>query len=319
MSRCIQHKRSINGILLLDKHQNISSNKILQKIKYIYNANKAGHTGTLDPLAVGMLPICFGEATKFSQFLLEAKKIYHVIAKLGQSTSTSDADGEIIEERPVSFSKIQLNYALTQLLGNSTQIPSMYSAIKYHGKPLYQYARQGIEIPRKTRNITIYKLQLINYKDNKLELEITCSKGTYIRTIIDNLGSSLGCGAHVTYLRRVQVANYSQDKMITVEQLQKIITNAKKVNIQPNVILDSLLLPIETVVSHLPVVNLTYVTAKQILHGQKVQLLDCSIKGMVRINIEKKCKFIGIGEVNNLGYLVPHRLLQLVDQNTNKE
>ena len=213
MSRPRRRGRDINGVLLLDKHQGLSSNDVLQKVKRIYNANKAGHTGALDPLATGMLPICLGESTKFSQFLLDADKRYRVIARLGQRTNTSDADGEVVQERPVEFSQEQLDAALEQFRGDSQQVPSMYSALKYQGKPLYEYARQGIEVPREARDITVYELQFIRWENDELELEIHCSKGTYIRTIIDDLGEVLGCGAHVIYLRRVQVSNYPSERM----------------------------------------------------------------------------------------------------------
>lgn len=164
MSRPRRRGRDINGVLLLDKHQGLSSNDVLQKVKRIYNANKAGHTGALDPLATGMLPICLGESTKFSQFLLDADKRYRVIARLGQRTNTSDADGEVVQERPVEFSQEQLDAALEQFRGDSQQVPSMYSALKYQGKPLYEYARQGIEVPREARDITVYELQFIRWE-----------------------------------------------------------------------------------------------------------------------------------------------------------
>ncbi len=240
MSRPRRRGRDINGVLLLDKPQGMSSNDALQKVKRIYNANRAGHTGALDPLATGMLPICLGEATKFSQYLLDSDKRYRVIARLGQRTDTSDADGQIVEERylldsdkryrviarlgqrtdtsdadgqiveerPVTFSAEQLAAALDTFRGDIEQIPSMYSALKYQGKKLYEYARQGIEVPREARPITVYELLFIRHEGNELELEIHCSKGTYIRTIIDDLGEKLGCGAHVIYLRRLAVSKY---------------------------------------------------------------------------------------------------------------
>ena len=179
MSRPRRRGRDINGVLLLDKPQGMSSNDALQKVKRIYNANRAGHTGALDPLATGMLPICLGEAMKFSQYLLDSDKRYRVIARLGQRTDTSDADGQIVEERPVTFSAEQLAAALDTFRGDIEQIPSMYSALKYQGKKLYEYARQGIEVPREARPITVYELLFIRHEGNELELEIHCSKGTY--------------------------------------------------------------------------------------------------------------------------------------------
>ncbi|MGL5762902.1 MAG: tRNA pseudouridine(55) synthase TruB, partial [Plesiomonas shigelloides] len=212
MSRPRRRGRDVHGILLLDKPQGITSNDALQKVKRLYNANKAGHTGALDPLATGMLPICLGEATKFSQYLLDSDKRYRVIAKLGQRTDTSDSDGEVIQERPVQVTAEQLDEALTHFRGDLQQIPSMYSALKYEGKPLYEYARQGIEVPRESRPITVYELTLIRFEGDEVELEVHCSKGTYIRTIVDDLGERLGCGAHVIYLRRLVVATYPMER-----------------------------------------------------------------------------------------------------------
>ncbi|WP_225639163.1 tRNA pseudouridine(55) synthase TruB [Candidatus Profftia sp. (ex Adelges kitamiensis)] len=311
MSRILRNSRNINGVLLLDKDLNISSNKVLQEVKSIYNAKKAGHTGTLDPLAEGMLPICFGESTKFAQFLLNAKKRYIVIARLGQKTSTADSTGKLIKECSVNFSQIQLDEALSQFRGNICQIPSMYSAIKNHGKPLYKYARQGLEVPRKARNITIYHLRCIRYQDNELELEIDCSKGTYIRTVIDDLGTLLGCGAHVIYLRRIQVSQYSSDLMVTLKSLQQIVTLAQEINIEQSIMLDSLLLPIDAAASHLPEVNITDIFATHIIQGKGVQIQAICLptEGMVRINAGNKRKFIGVGNLDNQGYLTPYRLV----------
>ena len=288
MSRPRRRGRDINGVLLLDKHQGLSSNDVLQKVKRIYNANKAGHTGALDPLATGMLPICLGESTKFSQFLLDADKRYRVIARLGQRTNTSDADGEVVQERPVEFTQEQLDAALEQFRGDSQQIPSMYSALKHQGKPLYEYARQGIDVPREARDITVYELQFIRWEGDELELEIHCSKGTYIRTIIDDLGEVLGCGAHVIYLRRVQVSNYPSERMVSLEQLQQMVAAAEEAGVEPRTVLDPLLLPMDTAASHLPEINLTDVVAAYVLQGQPVQVQGLPAEGMVRINVGEK-------------------------------
>ncbi|ANC39635.1 tRNA pseudouridine(55) synthase TruB [Hafnia alvei] len=309
MSRPRRRGRDINGVLLLDKHQGLSSNDVLQKVKRIYNANKAGHTGALDPLATGMLPICLGESTKFSQFLLDADKRYRVIARLGQRTNTSDADGEVVQERPVEFTQEQLDAALEQFRGDSQQIPSMYSALKHQGKPLYEYARQGIDVPREARDITVYELQFIRWEGDELELEIHCSKGTYIRTIIDDLGEVLGCGAHVIYLRRVQVSNYPSDRMVSLEQLQQMVAAAEEAGVEPRTVLDPLLLPMDTAASHLPEINLTDVVAAYVLQGQPVQVQGLPAEGMVRINVGEKRRFIGVGEVDDQGRLAPRRLV----------
>lgn len=309
MSRPRRRGRDINGVLLLDKHQGLSSNDVLQKVKRIYNANKAGHTGALDPLATGMLPICLGESTKFSQFLLDADKRYRVIARLGQRTNTSDADGEVVQERPVEFTQEQLDAALEQFRGDSQQIPSMYSALKHQGKPLYEYARQGIDVPREARDITVYELQFIRWEGGELELEIHCSKGTYIRTIIDDLGEVLGCGAHVIYLRRVQVSNYPSERMVSLEQLQQMVAAAEEAGVEPRTVLDPLLLPMDTAASHLPEINLTDVVATYVLQGQPVQVQGLPAEGMVRINVGEKRRFIGVGEVDDQGRLAPRRLV----------
>lgn len=309
MSRPRRRGRDINGVLLLDKHQGLSSNDVLQKVKRIYNANKAGHTGALDPLATGMLPICLGESTKFSQFLLDADKRYRVIARLGQRTNTSDADGEVVQERPVEFTQEQLVAALEQFRGDSQQIPSMYSALKHQGKPLYEYARQGIDVPREARDITVYELQFIRWEGDELELEIHCSKGTYIRTIIDDLGEVLGCGAHVIYLRRVQVSNYPSERMVSLEQLQQMVAAAEEAGVEPRTVLDPLLLPMDTAASHLPEINLTDVVAAYVLQGQPVQVQGLPAEGMVRINVGEKRRFIGVGEVDDQGRLAPRRLV----------
>lgn len=309
MSRPRRRGRDINGVLLLDKHQGLSSNDVLQKVKRIYNANKAGHTGALDPLATGMLPICLGESTKFSQFLLDADKRYRVIARLGQRTNTSDADGEVVQERPVEFTQEQLDAALEQFRGDSQQIPSMYSALKHQGKPLYEYARQGIDVPREARDITVYELQFICWEGDELELEIHCSKGTYIRTIIDDLGEVLGCGAHVIYLRRVQVSNYPSERMVSLEQLQQMVAAAEEAGVEPRTVLDPLLLPMDTAASHLPEINLTDVVAAYVLQGQPVQVQGLPAEGMVRINVGEKRRFIGVGEVDDQGRLAPRRLV----------
>lgn len=225
-------KRNVNGLLLLDKPKGLSSNSILQKVKLIFNAKKAGYIGTLDPLATGILPICFGETTKFSNYLNEFDKHYHVIAKLGEKTSTSDADGILLIKRPVLFTPLSLISALKELTGLISQIPSMYSAIKYNGTPLYKYARKGINIKRKARNVFIYEIKLINQKNNQIELKIHCSKGTYIRTLIEDLGEKLLCGAHVISLRRLKVGLFSYSNLVKISFLENLLNekNIQKID-----------------------------------------------------------------------------------------
>ncbi|MGL5386066.1 MAG: tRNA pseudouridine(55) synthase TruB [Enterobacterales bacterium] len=309
MSRPRRRGRDIHGVLLLDKPQGLSSNDALQKVKRIYNANRAGHTGALDPLATGMLPICLGEATKFSQYLLDSDKRYRVIARLGQRTDTSDADGQIVQERPVNFTQAQLDAALDTFRGDIQQVPSMFSALKYQGKKLYEYARQGIEVPREARSITVYELQFIRWEGDELELEIHCSKGTYIRTITDDLGELLGCGAHVIYLRRLQVAKYPIARMVTLEQLNALLEQAQQQAIAPSELLDPLLMPMDSPAEDFPEVNLLPVVAGYVKQGQPVQAAGAPASGLVRITEGEERKFIGIGEIADDGRVAPRRLV----------
>ncbi|MGL9751371.1 MAG: tRNA pseudouridine(55) synthase TruB [Symbiopectobacterium sp.] len=301
--------RDIRGVLLLDKPQGASSNDVLQKVKRIFNANRAGHTGALDPLATGMLPICLGEATKFSQYLLDSDKRYRVIARLGQRTDTSDADGNVVETRAVTFTAQTLAEALELFRGTTQQVPSMYSALKHQGRPLYEYARQGITIPREARDITVYELLFIRHYGDELELEIHCSKGTYIRTIIDDLGEMLGCGAHVTYLRRVQVATYPAEHMVTLDQLQALLAQAQAEGQSLEAVLDPLLMPMDSPVSNYPEVNLPPAVAGYLKLGQAVGATNAPAEGMVRVTEGDAHAFIGIGIIDDAGRVVPKRLV----------
>lgn len=303
--------RDIDGVLLLDKPTDISSNDALQKVRRFFNANKAGHTGALDPLATGMLPVCLGEATKFSQFLLDSDKRYRVIARLGQRTDTSDSHGEIISERKVDFTQAQLDDALNYFRGDTLQVPSMYSALKHQGRPLYEYARKGITIEREARPITVYELQFIRLENDELELEIHCSKGTYIRTIIDDLGEMLGCGAHVIYLRRVQVANYPYERMVTLEQLAALRAQVDQGEGSFESLLDALLLPMDTAVVHFPAVNLTEETAAYFKQGQPVRTdIGGLAEGtMVRVTCGDSQRFIGIALISEDMRVAPRRLV----------
>lgn len=309
MGRPSRRGRDVNGVLLLDKPTGISSNDALQKVKRIFNANKAGHTGALDPLATGMLPICLGEATKFSQFLLDSDKRYRVIAKLGQRTNTSDSDGEIVSQRPVNCRLSDIEQALTHFRGKIEQVPSMFSALKHQGRPLYEYARQGIDIPREARQIEIYELILIDFTDDELELEVHCSKGTYIRTIVDDLGEMLGCGAHVVYLRRLQVSHYPSQRMVTLEQLQALLNDALVQEIAPKEVLDPLLMPMDSAVQDFPEVNLLPVVAGYVKQGQPVQSSSVPASGLVRITVGDEHTFIGMGEIDEMGRVAPRRLI----------
>ncbi|ELP3326652.1 tRNA pseudouridine(55) synthase TruB [Vibrio alginolyticus] len=310
--------RPINGVILLDKPTGISSNDALQKVKRVYFAEKAGHTGALDPLATGMLPICLGEATKFSQFLLDSDKRYRVIAKLGERTNTSDSDGEVVETRPVDVTLDKLEACIDQFRGESDQVPSMFSALKYQGKPLYEYARKGIEVPRESRKITVYEIVLHRFEGDEVEMEVHCSKGTYIRTIVDDLGEMLGCGAHVTMLRRTGVAKYPYENMVTLEQLNELLEQAHREERAPRELLDPLLLPMDTAVEDLPEVNLVPELANMVQHGQPVQVFGAPTEGSLRLTMGEERLFIGVGEMNEDGKIAPKRLVVFRDDVASK-
>ena len=301
--------RLVDGIVLLDKPTGESSNHVLQRVKRIYNAAKAGHTGALDPLATGMLPICLGEATKFSSHLLDADKRYTVTAKLGVRTDTSDSDGEIIQTRSLDFSEALLLDSLAHFRGETMQVPSMYSALKHQGQPLYKYAREGIEVHREARPITVFELNFLSLNGDELTLDIHCSKGTYIRTIVDDLGEMLGCGAHVIMLRRTGVAKYPYDKMVTIEQLEELLEKANEQDMPPRELLDPLLLPMDTAVADLPEVNVPDIVASYLLHGNPVQASGLIPEKLVRITIGDDHRFVGIGMMNDDGLLAPKRLI----------
>ena len=303
MSKPRKRGRDIHGVFLLDKPQGMSSNDILQKVKRVYQANKAGHTGALDPLATGMLPICLGEATKFSQFLLDADKRYLVTAKLGERTDTSDAEGQIVETRSVNVELSTILTALPHFTGDLMQVPTMFSALKHNGKPLYEYARQGITVERDARPITIFELKFVSYDAPNLTLEVHCSKGTYIRTLIDDLGEYLGCGAHVTMLRRIAVSDYPYEKMLTWEQLQQL---AEK---QDLALLDQHLLPLYTAVSKLTALYLTEVQTKAVGFGQRVKFSnEQQIYGQVRL-FSPENLFLGVAEIDQNNVIRPNRMV----------
>ena len=300
MSRPRKRGRDIDGVFLLDKPQGMSSNDIMQKVKRVFQANKAGHTGALDPLATGMLPICLGEATKFSQFLLDADKRYVVTAKLGERTDTSDAEGQLVETRPVNVETSQILTALEQFRGDILQVPTMFSALKHNGKPLYEYARTGITVEREARPITIFELNFIEYQAPFLTLEVHCSKGTYIRTLVDDLGEVLGCGAHVTVLRRTAVADYPTEKMMTWDALQALAEQGD---------LDQHLLPIDTAVSKLPALKLNAEQSKGIGFGQRVKFAnEAKLRGQVRLFSDKNI-FLGVALIDDNNVIRPQRLI----------
>lgn len=303
MSKPRKRGRDIHGVFLLDKPQGMSSNDIMQKVKRIFQANKAGHTGALDPLATGMLPICLGEATKFSQFLLDADKRYLVTAKLGERTDTSDAEGQIVETREVKVKTPEILTALEQFRGDILQVPTMFSALKHNGKPLYEYARQGITVEREARPITIFELNFIEYNAPYLTLEVHCSKGTYIRTLVDDLGEALGCGAHVTMLRRTAVADYPTEKMLDWHALQSLAEP------QDLSLLDALLLPIDTAVAKLPTLTLNESQTQGIGFGQRIKFDNLNrLQGQVRL-FSHENRFLGVAVIDENNVIRPQRLV----------
>ncbi len=293
----------INGILLLDKPKGLTSNKALQAVKNLYRACKAGHTGSLDPLATGLLPLCFGEGTKMSQFLLDANKHYQVQIKLGLETTTFDAEGEIVATKPVKISERELAKALRGFLGDIEQIPPMYSAVKIDGQPLYKLARKGIEVERAPRPVTIHDISEPKWlAEDEIELEIRCTKGTYVRTLAHDLGQRLGCGAHVQELRRLGVGDLNLQDAITMTELEQ--TEDKQ----------SLLMPLNEGLSHYPGITLTSLATHYLLQGQPVTVRHDCQPGWVRLNDQDE-RFLGMGLVLDDGRVAPKRMVYL-DQKT---
>ena len=304
MAKRRNNGRDVNGVVLLDKPQGLTSNQALQRVKRIFQAKKAGHTGSLDPLATGMLPICLGEATKISSFLLDADKRYRVNCQLGVRTDSADSDGAVIATHAVEeFSKKQILGVLERFIGEQQQIPPMYSALKQNGVPLYRLARQGIEVERQARTVTIYQLMLVELTPDTLELDVHCSKGTYVRTLVDDIGEILGCGAHVSALRRLGVGVYDGTAMHTLDELNTLQE-------QGVTALNSILLPVESGLSNLPEVQLTPETGFFIQQGQAVFLPQLKCQGLVRLYMPDGV-FLGIGHVLDDGRIAPKRLMNM--------
>lgn len=292
--------RPVHGVILLDKPLHMSSNHALQKVKRLFDAQKAGHTGSLDPLATGMLPICLGEATKISAFLLDADKTYRFKCQLGSRTATADAEGEVIESRP--FEHITLDdvkNVLPRFTGDIEQIPPMYSALKKDGQRLYELARQGLEVERKPRPVTIYRLEILDFQQGELELEVQCSKGTYVRTLAEDIGQALGCGAYVSQLRRLTVGPYSGD-MVSLEQLEKLADQGFEA-------LDAELLDLDSGIIDWPEVRLDADSAFYVKQGQPVQVSRAPTEGWVRIYDDQG--FLGLGEIMDDGRVAPRRMM----------
>lgn len=322
-----RHKgRQLDGVFLLDKPPGLSSNGVLQYIKRLYGAAKAGHTGALDPLATGMLPLTFGEGTKFSQFLLDADKRYQTTAKLGIRTDSSDADGVVVEEKAIGD---HVNQVLIESLindhfrGEIEQVPSMFSALKHNGQPLYKLARKGEKVEVKPRKVRILEISLLDFRPEmaELDLDIRCSKGTYIRSIVEDLGLLLGCGAHVQKLRRLESGPYKEQMMITMAQLEQLVAEHKVINNESQEEesssalfeqLDSLLLPIYSPIEHLGKFILDDEQKAAVFQGKKIKV-SAEPAEVIRLHMQSDDRFVGIGVISEQGVLSSRRLLNTSD------
>jgi tRNA pseudouridine55 synthase len=303
MSRRRPKGRNVNGVLLLDKPLEMSSNLALQIVKRLFNANKAGHTGSLDPLATGLLPICFGEATKASGFLLDADKHYQVRCKLGEKTATGDAEGEVIERRPVEgIDAERLEAAFERFRGEIEQIPPMYSAVKHQGQRLYALARQGVEVAREPRRIVIHSLTLTGLELPYFDIDVRCTKGTYVRTLAEDIGEVLGCGAHVTQLRRLGVGPYDATGMVTMDSLKELAEAGDFAA------LDAHICPTESALLQWPEVRLSPDAAFYLKQGQAVVVPHAPTNGWVRLYAPDQC-FLGMGQILDDGRVAPKRMM----------
>jgi len=302
LNKSKKYKRNVDGILLLNKATAITSNSALQEVKHLYKAAKAGHTGILDPLATGVLPICLGQATKFSQFFLDADKGYRVVMQLGITTTTGDAEGEVVSQKQSCVTEDAILQLLPQFRGEISQIPPMYSALKIGGTPLYKLAREGKTVERSARVVNIYNLQLIdfNFEMQQATLDLTCSKGTYVRTLVEDIGNLLGSGAYVTNLCRTQVGAFKlQDTHLIMDLADKTIEH-----------LDKLLLPIDVGFVDLPMVQMSTNAAYYWMRGNAVRTNNAPKFGLVRV-FDQQAQFLGIGEINLSGMVAPKRVIKL--------
>jgi len=290
-------KREIDGVFLLNKPLGFSSNQALKKIQWLFNAKKAGHTGTLDPMASGLLPICIGEATKFSHRLLEANKTYIATIQLGVTTTTGDQEGEVVSQKDVILKPNQLEETLQKFTGDITQIPPMFSALKFEGKPLYEYARQGIEIERKSRQVTIYDITLNKIEESIVILEVSCSKGTYIRTLAEDIGHALGCGAYLKGLERTQTGNFQLSDALTIEAIEAMSMAFR----------EKTLLPVDALLEGLSSIKLTLTETEAIKKGQAI---DFNGKNDNELRLYGASgQFLGVGQPDLQGRLFPKRLI----------
>lgn len=295
----------MHGVLLLDKPYGASSNQALQKCRWLLQAEKGGHTGVLDPLATGLLPLCFGDATKFAQRMLDADKRYVATLKLGVTTTTGDAEGDVLDTRPVQCDRAAVDAAVARFVGEIEQVPPMYSALKHEGKPLYEYARAGITLEREARRITIYGIEVLQFSGDELVLDVRCSKGTYIRTLAEDIAALLGCGAHLIGLRRTQTAGFRLEDAITVEQFEALALEQR----------DALLLPADSLLADLPAVTLDAAQTDKLTHGLSVRFpSDGGIIAGLRVYGDTGAgqpTFLGLAELADQ-VLSPRRLLSTV-------
>lgn len=296
-----RHCAPVNGIMLLDKPVGLTSNQALQTVKRLLNACKAGHSGSLDPIATGLLPLFFGEATKLTQFLLNADKRYWTVFRLGISTTTYDSEGETTAARPVKVTRREVERALERFRGVIEQVPPMYSAIKHQGEALYKLARAGVEIEREPRRVTLHEIKLVSLEGDLLTLEIACSKGTYVRSLAHDLGEALGCGAHVAQLRRLAIGRLGLEQAVPLARLQSLASPAECAQC---------LQPVDSVLKELPDVHLTPLAAHYLKQGQSVSTQHGFKPGWVRL-YEGDKRFLGMGEVQDDGRVAPRRLLAL--------
>ena len=305
-------KRDIDGIFLLDKPSGISSALALTKVRGIYRANKGGHTGSLDPLASGLLPICLGQAAKFSSYFLEGSKKYLATGKLGIVTATGDAEGEVIQTNKVTDECSKVDEVIKTFIGTITQVPPIYSAIKVDGRPLYKYARSGKEVEVPKRQVEIFYIKLIEKTEDTFTIEVYCSKGTYIRTLVEDIGQALGCGAHVTMLRRIEVDGLPKGTMHNLDYIQELAD--KREDFTDFTELDSLLIPIDKAMSYLPFIEIPYNKAVLLCQGQRQGKLEnckfvgCSLDYTDTIQIKTDGMFIGVGHIQK-GVLISDRMM----------
>lgn len=290
--------RDVSGVLLFDKPSGTGSNSALRQVKKLMEARKAGHTGNLDPIATGLLPLCFGQATKVAGFFLDADKRYQTRIRLGSSTDTGDREGQVLESRTVSISARKVRKALNKFVGEQDQVPPMYSAVKVAGKRLYRYARKGITVERKPRRVTVYSIELLSFAGNYVDIELSCSSGFYVRQLAHELGEALGCGGHVESLRRLNVGRLGVDSSVTMEDLESASSPEER---------HAMLIPCDQALDHLPAVELTSDAAFYLIRGQAVRARDLPSSGVVRL-YEKSTGFLGVGTSLGDGRVSPKRL-----------